>query len=254
MEYQTLLQSLGLAKNEARIYETLVRKGNSSVSLISEKSGVHRRNVYDSLNRLMEKGLVIEIVDTKENIYQAVEPRKLQEILAEKTLALETALPFLDKLYFNTPSEYRVQTYKGKEGWKQYMKDILLVNKPFYSIGAQGAWLDERIKSFIPGFLEQIKKNKLEMHHLFDYEVKKVNHPILQHVGNKYKFLPKKYATSSGIDIFGDRVNIMHHQYLGQVGEVDEIMFTVIQNQNLADSYRIWFQYMWDFCPKSNKV
>lgn len=250
MEYQELLQTLGLAKNEARIYETLVRKGNSSVSFISEKSSVHRRNVYDSLNRLIEKGLVIEIVDAKENIYQAVEPRKLQEILAEKTKALDSALPSLDKLYFSTPSEYRVQTYRGKEGWKQYMRDILQVGAPFYSIAAQGAWLDERVKGFVPGFLEQIKKNELEMYHLFDYEVKENNHSILQHVGKHYKFLPKRYATSSGIDIFGDRVNIMHHQYLGQVGETDEIIFTVIQNQNLADSFRVWFQYMWDFCPE----
>ncbi|USN87390.1 MAG: TrmB family transcriptional regulator [Candidatus Nomurabacteria bacterium] len=250
MEYQEILQTLGLAKNEAKIYETLIRRGNSSVSTISEKSGVHRRNVYDSLNRLMEKGLVIEVVDSKENIYQAVEPRKLQEILAEKTKQLEAALPSLDKLYFSTPSEYRVQTYRGKEGWKQYMRDILLVEKPFYSIAAQGAWLDERVTNFIPGFLTGLKKKKIKMYHLFDYEVKAASHPIIQHVGKHYKFLPKKYATTSGIDIFGDRVNIMHHQYLGQVGEVDEIMFTVIQNQNLADSFRTWFQYMWDFCPE----
>ena len=57
MEYQELFQSLGLAKNEAKIYEVLIREGNSPVGKISEKSGIHRRNVYDSLNRLIEKGL-----------------------------------------------------------------------------------------------------------------------------------------------------------------------------------------------------
>lgn len=251
MEYQAILESLGLAKNEARIYETLVREGNSPVGRISEKSGVHRRNVYDSLNRLMEKGLAIEIVDSKENQYQAVEPRKLQEILSEKTDALASVMPSLESLYFSTPAEYRVQTYRGKEGWKQYMKDILHVGAPFYSIGAQGAWLDERVKSFAPSFIEQLKQKNIEMHHLFEYEVKEADHEILKHVGEKYKFLPKQYATTSGIDIFGDRVNIMHHQYLGQVGEVNEIMFTVIQNENLANSFRTWFQFMWDFCPET---
>lgn len=250
MEYQALLQSLGLAKNEARIYETLVRESDSSVGHIAEKSGVHRRNVYDSLHRLMEKGLVIEIVDSKENQYQAVEPRKLQEILSEKVASLDAALPTLDELYFSTPSEYRVQTYRGKEGWKQYMKDILIVAEPFYSIGAQGAWLDERVKSFAPSFLQQAQAKNIEMHHLFDWEVKEADHPILQHVGEHYKFLPKEYATNSGVDVFGDRVNIMHHQHLGQVGDINEIMFTVIKNQNLADSYRTWFQFMWDFCPE----
>ncbi len=253
MEYQTLLESLGLAKNEAKIYETLLRENNSSVGTISEKSGVHRRNVYDSLNRLMEKGLVIEIIESKENQYQAVEPRKLREILGEKLEALDSTLPQLEKLYLDSPATYRVQTYKGNEGWKQYMRDILRVEKPFYSIAAQGAWLDERVQSFFPGFIKQMKARKIKMHHLFDYEVFESNHPIIEHVGKQYKFLPKAYSTTSGIDIFGDRVNIMHQQHLGKVGTSSEIIFTVIQNQNLADSYRTWFKYMWDMCPEVNK-
>ncbi len=254
MEYQELFQSLGLAKNEAKIYEVLIRGGQSPVGRISEKSGVHRRNVYDSLNRLIEKGLVTEIVEASENQYQAVEPKKLAEVLADKFENLDKALPSLEKLYFETPTEYRVQTYKGKEGWKQYMREIIKVGKPFYSIGAQGAWMDERVRSFYPGFFDQIKKKKIEMHHLFEYEVFEKNHPILEHVGNKYKFIPKSYNTTSGIDIFGDRVNIMHHQHLGKVGTEDEIIFTVIQNQNLADSFRTWFRFMWDMCPENKKT
>lgn len=250
MKYQTLFEALGLAKNEAKIYETLIREGDSPVGRISEKSGIHRRNVYDSLNRLMEKGLVIEIIESSENQYQAVEPRKLQEILGEKVEQLNLALPELEKLYFNTPATYRVQTYKGKEGWKQYMRDILRAGEPFYSIAAQGAWLDERVKSFFPGFIEQMKKKKITMHHLFDYEVLEKNHPIIQHVGKNYKFFPKAYATTSGIDVFADRVNIMHQQHLGKVGTDSEIVFTVIQNQNLADSFRTWFRFMWDMCPE----
>lgn len=253
MQYQELFQSLGLAQNEAKIYETLIREGDSPVGRISEKSGVHRRNVYDSLNRLMEKGLAIEIVESKENQYQAVEPRKLYEVLHEKMESLDHALPDLERLYLNTPAEYRVQTYRGKEGWKQYMRDILKVGKPFYSIGAQGAWLDERVKSFFPGFVEQMNKKHIEMHHLFDYEVYESKHPILKLVGKHYKFLPKAYSTTSGIDIFGDRVNVMHQQHLGKVGTDEEIIFTVIKNQNLADSFRTWFQFMWDMCP-INKI
>jgi hypothetical protein len=133
------------------------------------------------------------------------------------------------------------------------MRDIIRVGQAFYSIGAQGAWLDERVKSFFPGFADQIKKKKIEMQHLFDYEVLESGHPILQQVGKKYKFLPKEYGTTSGIDIFGDRVNIMHQQHLGKVGADNEIVFTVIQNQNLADSFRTWFQYMWDMCPDTKK-
>jgi sugar-specific transcriptional regulator TrmB len=249
MNYQELFQSLGLSKNESKIYEILLRHGECGVGFISEKSGVHRRNVYDSLNRLLEKALVTEIVESSENKYQAAEPKKLLEIVHEKAESIEKVLPELERLHFSTPTEYKVHTYRGKEGWKQYMRDIVKLNKPFYSISAQGAWMDERVKSFYPGFLDQIKKKGISMHHLFNHEVKDKNHEILKHVGKNFKFLPKKYSASSGIDIFGDRVNIMHQQHLGQVGTEDEIVFTVIVNKNLADSFRTWFQYMWDMYP-----
>ena len=110
MDHQELLQSLGLSKNEAKIYETLLRQGEVGVGVISEKSGVHRRNVYDSLNRLMEKGLVFEIVESVENKYQACEPKKFTEIVIEKLEAVDKALPELEKLHFSTPSTYRVHT------------------------------------------------------------------------------------------------------------------------------------------------
>lgn len=251
MKYAEVFEKLGLSKNEAKIYETLLTHGEVGVGVISEKSGVHRRNVYDSLNRLMEKGLVIEIVESSENKYQASEPKKLSEDLADKFEMLDKVMPELDKLYFSTPSEYRVHTYKGAEGWKQYMKDIIKVGEDFYSIAAEGAWLDERVKSFFPGFLEQVKRKKIKMHHLFDHDVKEIKHPILKVVGGDYRFIPKKFDTSSGIDIFGDRVNIMHRQDLGQVGNPEEIMFTVIVNKNLADSFRTWFKFMWDSCDKN---
>ena len=58
-------------------------------------------------------------------------------------------------------SEYAVYTYKGKEGWENYMRDIVRIGKPFYSIGAQVAWLDERVKSFFPTFMKEMNRKKL---------------------------------------------------------------------------------------------
>ena len=45
-----VLERLGLSKNEAKVYETMLREGESSVGNLAIKSRVHRRNVYDTLN------------------------------------------------------------------------------------------------------------------------------------------------------------------------------------------------------------
>jgi len=60
--HRQILEEIGLSPNEAKIYETLLSSGEVGVSDISLKANVHRRNVYDALNRLVEKGLVYRIL------------------------------------------------------------------------------------------------------------------------------------------------------------------------------------------------
>jgi sugar-specific transcriptional regulator TrmB len=58
---QELFESLGLSPNEGKLYETLLERGESSVSDIALAAGIHRRNAYDAMERLMQKGLCFEI-------------------------------------------------------------------------------------------------------------------------------------------------------------------------------------------------
>ena len=91
-----ILEKLGLSPNEAKIYLSLLEYGESGVADISTQAGVHRRNVYDSLKRLLDKGLVQQSLDTKENSYAPVDPSKLTEIIAEQSQQLEEVMPALN--------------------------------------------------------------------------------------------------------------------------------------------------------------
>jgi predicted DNA-binding transcriptional regulator len=245
--YLDIFQQLGLAKNEAKIYETLLRGNEMSVGEIAKRSRVHRRNVYDSLHRLVEKGLVFEILEKYENRYLAVDPNKLMELIKEKEEILSKALPDLQRLFTETPHEQEVYVYRGPEGWKNYMRDMIRLADEAYFIAAKGGWLDERVKHFFPQFEREIQKKNITFYHLFDHEVKDECPEIIPHVGGNYKFLPEGYSTPAAIDIFADHVNIISSMHLGGLSE--DFSFTVIVNQNIADAFRIWFKFMWDFCP-----
>lgn len=246
--YTEIFQQLGLAQNEARIYEILLQEGESSIGQIATKSKVHRRNVYDSISRLIEKGLVFEILEKKENRYQGVDPKKLMELIQEKEHMLAKIMPALEKLYVGTPQKESVYIYRGPEGWKNYMRDMLRLGQDAYFIGAKGGWLDSRVKNFFPQFIKEAERKKLKFHHLFDWEVQIECPHILRYVGKSYKFLPKGYSAPAAIDIFGDHVNIISGIRLG--GMAEEFSVTVIVNQKIADTFRIWFKFMWDMCPK----
>jgi len=245
--YTEVLQQIGLSKNEAKIYETLLTHGELSVGNISIKSKIHRRNIYDTIQRLLQKGLVFEIIESKENKYQAVEPNKVMEMLKEKENLLSSIMPNLENLYKKTPHQNKMFVYKGIEGWKNYFKDILNVKEDFYCIGGKGGWLDPQIQDIFPEFIKEAQKEKITMWHIFDPEVKIKCPEITKYVGKNYKFFPDKYVSFASADIFGDYVCL---PTLKAGSITDEFSLSVIVNPQIADSFRTWFRFMYEFCEK----
>jgi len=246
--YEELLREIGLSPNEARVYEALLQIGESSVQAISLKSKVHRRNVYDSLNKLMEKGLVSEVFVKGEKNFKAINPRRLLELLKEKEERVNKLLPEMQLKYEAVEEKEEAYLYRGIEGFKNYLQDILKTEETVYFIGAKAFWLDERLKHFLPRFQRERKKLGIKFMHLFDYEVKEQKPEILKLVGKPYKFLPKEYSSPTAVDIFGDYVVTFVGVKPGQLKE-EPLMF-VMKSKRLAEGYKKFFQFMWDHCAE----
>lgn len=247
-----LLQQLGLAQNEARIYETLLREGNSGVSHISSNSQVHRRNVYDSLNRLLEKGLVFEIRSENENQYQAVSPHKLSELLQEKQVALDKVMPDLDTLYQGKPDRKEVFIYKGIEGWKNYLRDLVRVGEDYYVIDAKSQISSPKLKGIAEHFLAELKRANITPYRIYNHRLKSPQYSkTVSFLGGEYRFLPEKYSTSCTTAVFGDYVVFFSGSQLADFDENDT--FTVIMNHEIALAYKTWARLFWEVSEKPKK-
>lgn len=244
--FQELLQTLGLSLNEARVYEALLYLSEANVNTIAIKSKVHRRNVYDSLNKLIEKGLASETFVKGEKLFKPINPERLKEILKEKETVLDTSLGDMKKLYQSVQPEAEAYFFRGVEGFKNYLQLILEQKKTVYFIGAKAFWLDPRLKHYLGHFDKERKKAGIQFIHLFDHEVKEQKPEILKMVGKPYKFLPKKYSSATAVDIFGDYVITFVGVKPGELYE--EPLQFVLKSKLLADGYRRFFQCMWDCC------
>ena len=53
-----ILKKIGLSEGEIKVYNALLEIGATSINNIHEKIGIDRRNIYDILNKLIERGLI----------------------------------------------------------------------------------------------------------------------------------------------------------------------------------------------------
>ncbi len=243
-----ILQELGLSPNEAKIYESLLDLNEAGVGEISTQAKVHRRNVYDAINRLIDKGLVFPILTKGEHIYAPVDPGKLLELVKEKETELNKVLPELQKRYQKELISQEAYIYRGIEGFKNYMRDALRVGEDIYAIGAKLAWLDPQVQTLSEQIGKEMKRKNINWHILFDEKVKKAGEENYKKFGQNYRFIPNKYLTDSTINIFGDYVV----NYSGiHIKKIDEngTMF-IIRDKKIANSYREWFKLLWDNCSK----
>jgi predicted transcriptional regulator len=234
--------------NESRVYEALLSSASSSIEQIATKSKVHRRNIYDVLAKLAKKGLISEAFIHNRKEYRAINPSRLLDLLQEKEKRLETILPDLKKRFATYEEDEAAYVYRGINGFKQYLQDILEVGETAYFIGAKAFWLDPRLKHFLVKFEQERERKGIEFMHIFDYEVGEQKPEILKLVGKPYKFLPKEYSSLTSVDIFGDRVVTFVGIMPGQLPE-EPVQF-VMRSRQLADGYRKFFQFMWDSLPE----
>ena len=246
-----LYEGLGLSPNEAKIYESLIETGESGISSIAIKAKIHRRNAYDAIARLIDKGLVFEIFSSNENRYNAVDPDKLTELLAEKQVALNKELPELKKRFITRPAPQEAFIYRGLEGQKNIFRDMIRVGADSYFIGAKGGWYDPRIEPSRQAFFKEAKKRGMKFIQLFDFEAIKQMPNFPKHFEGdlKYRILPKEFSTNSAIHIFGDYVITYTGLPIGKISE--EVIFFVLHSKDLAESYRKWFWFMWNLSKKS---
>ncbi len=251
---EELYGSLGISKTEAKIYETLIGYEELSVTDIAVFSKIDRRNAYDAIRRLMEKGLAFEIKENKESKYQVVHPKKLKEILSERQESLDSILPRMEKMYLNTLRKEAMFIYRGIDGWKNYMRDVLRTKSDLYSLGAKGGWDDQRLVPYVEKFTQEARKLGIKIKIIYDHDAEQNTKIIRNLLGGEYRYLPKEYKSDVTVDVYGDNVVILSNIEYGHIDDKSSLI--VIKNKSVAEGFKQWFKFMWvssNSVPKTKK-
>ena len=235
-----ILQSLGLTKNECKVYLTLLRMGTASAGKITEWCGIHRRNVYDSIERLMEKGLISFVVINNRKYFSAVEPERFFGIIEEKKAVLDEQKKLLSSLLpqlvrAEEPQKQEVAFYKGRGGMKTVYDDILKTGKDYIGYGP-GTQIETVMKSYLIHYVNRRVSLNISARMIYDIGSKDkwfTKKPLVES-----RYLPEQYSSHAAIRIYGDKVAIL-------LFSVDVPIAVVIDNKSIGDSYRKYFEILW---------
>ncbi|MFC1732825.1 TrmB family transcriptional regulator [candidate division KSB1 bacterium] len=236
-----ILEGFGLSKNEAKVYTTLLRTGLTTVGKISDKSKVHRTNVYDVVERLIEKGLICYVVKDGTKCYEATNPENLMNVLKEKEIQLRQILPklMLDKQLAEKKSE--VHVYEGVSSVKMMLNHFIDKKKERITYGVPKGAV-EHMKEFMKHYHERRIDMKIPMRHIYNEDAKERREWLNSLDLTEARYLPQEFNSPVSTSICGDEVVI--------------IMWTktplVIQivNEELADSYKNYFEVLWKIAEK----
>jgi sugar-specific transcriptional regulator TrmB len=237
-EIYFVLESFGLTNNEVKTYLAILRAGCLTASEISSKTGIHRINVYDILNKLGEKGIVSQIKTEKQKLYEAIHPKEFKKILNERARELDEIIPELTKQMNIAKSPQEATLIKTKKGIKQILQDstnsktnILLFASANYSF-----------KKFFPEYHEiwpqRIFENKKQIQVLQNPSQKgSVNNPAYN-----IRVYPKNFSFPSTTIIWDDNVFTIIWE-TGPSG-------ILIRNKAVSESYKNFFEMIWQISKK----
>ena len=150
-----LFKELGLAKNEGKAYETLIKFGKSSAGEVSSRSGVPYSRIYDVLDSLLHRGLV-EIIPEKTKKFVPTGPEPLLKIIEEKQKILEKARDKAKELkqIYDVKVKNPVIMGQGRKAFYKVVDELKKVEKYDYEI----KWTSEINPKWTQNTKKKLKK------------------------------------------------------------------------------------------------
>lgn len=231
-----ILENAGLSYGEVEVYLCLLKHGSLVVTKIASLTGLHRTNIYDTLEKLREKGLVASLVRENRQYFSASDPTRLVDFVKEREQELLGALPELLALRKISRSQSCVELYQGKAGLKAALHDITKVKKDYVVFEEKGS-IQRVLPHFYPQFNVQMNKAKIRVRVLTQDSSLIASRSLMQ-----IRTLPHFVAFPAATAVYGNNIAIFvwdepYHAIL-------------IRSKQVAESYRQFFEALWKNAKK----
>ena len=253
------LGKLGFDAEESLLYLTLSEKGALTMLEASRASGIDRAKLYRSVGNLVKKGLIEEIPEFNHRKIRATDLMTIDMILKQRELeqkALVNSFPtFLEtmKSLTHPSSESKVVYYRGKEGIKQLVWNILRSNDEYHRCTSYSYFNQILDEAFILRLNATMLEKKFKVHDIYsdqylDYQKEWLRKGLGKPQG-VWDFWDSRYISEDivtinlNIDIYNDVVAYYYWQD-------NEIFGVEVYNERVAKFQKQMFDVLWKMTKK----
>lgn len=240
-----ILKELGFSDAEAQIYLALLSSGPSLAGNVIKKTGFHRATTYQILQRLVEKGVVSSVMRNDRQVFEAVNPDHLLDLLREREQKLENVLPQLRAKMVRHRSPQEIKVYQGKKGIRMVLDDMLSelkAGETYFAFGGEGLFRTV-MGPYFTAWQERKKKNKINGQVIFSESLFKQNSLVLREFVGEPRFRP---SDSSLTDIW-----MYHDKVLILIWTGDPPIAIYIKDAENAKGFQYQFKLAWKQAKKS---
>ncbi len=246
---------LDIKTTTKRILLLLIEKNNLSVADISSELKIPKSSIYDSLNELIDKSIVIEYMEGRSKTFGISDLSQLESVYKKKIDSLETAhKSFITYIQENLHkkdekvglSRPRIKFYYGVEGMRQAFRDT--------------PWVAEYKETYLMWPMVEMV-NLLGEDFLIHHGKSRFNHDVLMQVVQKHsdkdnvpesfrwkkhdqeekltqiRYAPKNMDWSISYWIYGDQVLFAGSGY--------EKYAFVVYSREFAQLMKLMWQQVW---------
>jgi len=236
VKIERVLENLGFSPNEIKIYLALNDHGSSKAGKVAKIAKIDRSSCYNSLQRLIEKGLVSYVSIGEVKWFQATGPKKLLDYLKEQEEDVKEILPDLDARHKASKIKGQVRLFKGIKGVRTILQDILRTGKNNLIFGNENQ-LEERMPAYQKQFVRQLKEQKI-----FVKEIVREDRDNPTSNPKQTRYVSKSVESPVVTNIYGDKIALIIW--------TDEPEGIVIEYEAAAKAYRSYFEFMWKHARK----
>ncbi len=244
------LQSAGLSEREALVYLDLQRHGESKTGKICERTKIPSSQIYMILTSLLEKGLINYKIMNNIKVFRASNPDAIANLFEEKEKKIneekKQLLDFISTLKIMPSETSKISDFKyfsGIRGIKSLYTEISNSWKTGdeYYIASAPSESFEKLEAF---FLEDIHKkrtkDKVKLKIIVNQNSKKYGSIRKGMPLTEVKYLDINTKTEYGV----------LNDFFFLITYSKEPYGLLIKDKNFADTYKTFFEIMWQQAKK----